>query len=224
MSSNIGVVIVCAGAGKRLGVDKAAIKLKGKPLFYHTYKLFRDISAIAQIVIVLRKKNFSLARKLIKDKKVSLVEGGRRRQDSVFSGLSRLDKNIGYVLIHDGARPFTPRAVITEMLKNVKKYPAVICAVKSRDTLKKVCGNFVKNTLDRNDIVMVQTPQAFKKSLILDAYKKFNHRNTFDDAQLFEFMKKKVKVVDGSYLNMKITYPHDMILAKAIFKLNAIDK
>ncbi|MCK9614725.1 MAG: 2-C-methyl-D-erythritol 4-phosphate cytidylyltransferase [Candidatus Omnitrophica bacterium] len=218
MPSNVGAVIVCAGKGKRLGADKAAIKLEGKPLFYHTYKLFKDIKAIKQIVIVLRKKNFTLAQKLIKDKRVSLAEGGVRRQDSVFAGLSRLDKNIGYVLIHDGARPFTPRAVIVEMLKNVKKYPAVICAVKSRDTLKGIRGNFVKNTLNRNDIAMVQTPQAFKKSLLLDAYQKFNHRNTFDDAELFEFMKKKVRIVNGSHRNIKITYPQDMVLAKALLK------
>jgi len=218
MAFNVGAVIVCAGQGRRLGRDKAAIRLEGKPLFYHAYKLFKDIKEIKQIVIVLRRKNFSFARTLIKDKRVSLVEGGVRRQDSVFSGLSRLDKNIGYVLIHDGARPFTPKAVIAEMLKNVKRYPAVICAVKSRDTLKKVRGNFVKNTLNRNDLVMVQTPQVFKKNLIMDAYRKFNHKDTFDDAQLFEFMKKKVKIVNGSYFNIKITYPYDMILANAIIK------
>jgi 2-C-methyl-D-erythritol 4-phosphate cytidylyltransferase len=222
MAFNVGVVIVCAGKGKRLGVDKAAIRLKNKPLFYHTYKLFKDIKEIAQIVIVLRKNNFSLARKLIKDKRVNLVEGGARRQDSVFAGLSRLDKNIGYVLIHDGARPFTPKTVILEIIKNVKKYPAVICAVKSRDTLKSVRASFARNTFDRNGIAMVQTPQAFKKDLILKAYKKFNHKNTFDDAQLFEFMKKKVKVVDGSYLNIKITYPHDMIFADAIFRQRSV--
>lgn len=222
MAFNVGVVIVCAGKGKRIGVDKAAIRLKNKPLFYHTYKLFKDIKEITQIVIVLRKNNFSLARKLIKDKRVNLVEGGVRRQDSVFAGLSRLDKNISYVLVHDGARPFTPRAVILEIIKNVKKYPAVICAVKSRDTLKSVRESFVKNTLDRNGVVMVQTPQAFKKDLILKAYKEFNHKNTFDDAQLFEFMKKKVKMVDGSYLNIKITYPHDMIFADAILRQRSV--
>jgi len=222
MPLSAGVVIVCAGKGKRLGADKAAIRLEGKPLFYHAYKLFKDIKEIKQIVIVLRRKNFSLARKIIKDKKVFLVEGGARRQDSVFSGLSRLDKNINYVLIHDGARIFTPKEVIAAVLKNVKKYPAVICAVKSRDTLKKTSGSFVKNTLDRNDVVMVQTPQAFKKNLIMNAYRKFNHRDASDDAQLFEFMKKKVRIVNGSYLNIKITYPYDMILAKAIIKRKSI--
>jgi len=216
MAFNVGAVIVCAGKGKRLGADKAAIKLRGKPLFYHTYKLFKDIKEIKQIIIVLREKNFKLAQKLIKDKRVSFVPGGRRRQDSVFAGLSQLGKKIGSVLIHDGARPFTPKSVILNVLNNIKKYPAVICAVKSRDTLKKASGGFVKNTLDRNDIVMVQTPQAFRKDLILKAYKKFNYKNIFDDAQLFELMKKKVKIVEGSYLNVKITYPEDIVFAEAI--------
>jgi 2-C-methyl-D-erythritol 4-phosphate cytidylyltransferase len=216
MSSSVGVVIVCAGKGKRLGVDKAVIRLKNKPLFYHTYNLFKDIKEIGQIVVVLQKDNFRHARRLIRDKKVILVEGGRRRQDSVFSGLLRLDKKIKYVLIHDGARPFTPKKTILEIIKNVKRYPAVICAVQSKDTLKNVCGGLANNTLDRNNVMMVQTPQAFRRDLLLKAYKKFNHKNAFDDAQLFEFMKKKVKVVEGSHLNIKITYPQDMIFAEAI--------
>lgn len=216
MSFNVGAVIVCAGKGKRLGADKAAIKLNGKPLFYHTYKLFKGIKEISQIVIVLREKNFPFAKKLIKDRKVSLVAGGSRRQDSVLAGLLSLDKNVKYVLIHDGARPFTPKTVLLDVLKNVKKYPAVICGVKPRDTIKEVSGSFVKNTLDRESLVMVQTPQAFRKDLILEAYKKFNHKNTFDDAQLFELMGKPVKTVEGSHLNFKITYPQDIMFAKSI--------
>ncbi|MFA5007968.1 MAG: 2-C-methyl-D-erythritol 4-phosphate cytidylyltransferase [Candidatus Omnitrophota bacterium] len=216
MPLNIGAVIVCAGKGKRLGADKAAIELHGEPLFYHTYKLFKGIKEIKQIIVVLRTQNFKLAQRFIRDKRVSLVAGGSRRQDSVFAGLLKLDKSVSHVLIHDGARPFTPKSVIRNVIKDIKKYPAVICAVKPRDTLKTISGGFVKNTLDRKSIVMVQTPQAFRKELILRAYKKFNRKNTFDDAQLFEFMKKKVKIVEGSYLNMKITYPQDVVLAKAI--------
>ncbi len=220
MSSSTGIVIVCAGRGRRLGADKAAIKLQGKPLFYHTYKLFKNLKAIKQIVIVLRRKNFPLAKKFIKDKRVSLVEGGARRQDSVLAGLLQLNKGIKYVLIHDGARPFTPRETILSVIKNVKKYPAVICAVKPKDALKKTNGSFVKGTLDRNSIVMAQTPQAFRKNMVIKAYKKFNYKNSFDDAQLFEFMKTQVKVVAGSYLNMKITYPQDIALAEAILGKN----
>jgi 2-C-methyl-D-erythritol 4-phosphate cytidylyltransferase len=219
MPFNVGVVIVCAGKGRRLGLDKAALKLRGKPIFYHTYKLFKDIESVKQIILVLRKKNFPLAQRFIKDKKVSLTRGGRRRQDSVFYGLRKLDKNINYVMIHDGARPFTPKSVISEMLRNIRKYPAVICAAKPRDTLKVICNDFVKNTLDRSPIAMVQTPQAFKKRLILAAYKKFCSKTAFDDAQLLEFMGKKVKVINGSYLNIKITYPQDLIFAKAILQI-----
>ncbi len=220
MFSSTGVVIVCAGRGRRLGADKAAIKLQGKPLFCHTYELFRNLKAIEQIVIVLRKKNFCLAQKFINDKRVSLVEGGLRRQDSVLAGLRRLNKNIKYVLIHDGARPFTPKETILAVIKNVKRYPAVICAVRPKDTLKKASGNFVKSTLDRGSIVMVQTPQAFRKDMIIKAYEKFNHKNSFDDAQLFEFMKRQVRVIEGSYLNMKITYPQDIVIANAILGKN----
>ncbi|MFH1504560.1 MAG: 2-C-methyl-D-erythritol 4-phosphate cytidylyltransferase [Candidatus Omnitrophota bacterium] len=215
---NVGVVIVCAGKGKRLGkVDKAVLRIKGKPLFFHTYYAFKEISEIKQIVLVLRKKHFELAKKLIKDKRVVLVEGGRKREDSVHNGLLSLEKKINYVLIHDGARPFVSRDIIKRVLKQLKKYPAVICALKAKDTLKKADKKkFVERTLNRDNIFLVQTPQGFKKSLILRAYKTKTKTDFFDDAQVLESIGRKVKIVEGDSSNIKITYPKDIILAKAM--------
>lgn len=220
MPFNVGVVIVCAGRGKRLGkkIDKASINLKGKPLFYHTFKIFQNIKEFKQIVIVLRKKHFTAAKRLISDKRVKLVEGGRERKDSVYNGLNALGKNINYVLIHDGARPFINQKVILRVLENLKKYPAVICGIKPKDTVKLLKGEYAQKTLDRGKLFLVQTPQGFRKDLILNAYNKLKAKNVFDDAQVLELMGKRAKIVEGDTFNLKITYPKDLTLAKAILR------
>ncbi|MDP2923445.1 MAG: 2-C-methyl-D-erythritol 4-phosphate cytidylyltransferase [Candidatus Omnitrophota bacterium] len=219
-SFKVGVVVVCAGKGKRLGrkVDKAILNLKGKPLFYHTFKTFQNIKEIKEIVLVLRRKHFNLAKRLIKDKRVKLAKGGYERKDSVYNGLSVLNKSIDYVLIHDGARPFVDKKIIRRLLRELKKYPAVICGIRPKDTVKLINGKFIKKTLDREKLFLVQTPQGFKKVLLLKAYSKLKNRKVFDDAQVLELVGEKVKIVEGEASNIKITYPQDILLAKAILQ------
>ncbi len=213
----VGVVIVLAGKGKRLAKgDKAALSLDRKPLFCKALTAFKGIKGVKEIALVLRKSNFSLARKFIKDENVTLVEGGAERADSVFKGLLSLGKDIDYVLIHDGARPFVTKRIILDILKELKKHPAVICGLKCPDTLKLVKQGFVKKTLAREDIYFVQTPQGFKRKIIVEAYGKFKKRRFTDDARMIEAMGKPVKVIKGDALNFKITYPQDILLAKAV--------
>lgn len=217
MAFKVGVVIVCAGEGKRLGkVDKAKVLIDGTPLYLKSIQVFKGIKPIKKIVLVLRKKHLPLAKKKINDPNVILVEGGNQRKDSVSNGISALDKNINYVLIHDGARPFVRKALIKAILDQLHKYPAVICGIRSPDTLKIVRNSYVKSTLDRRNIFLIQTPQGFKKSLLLKAYKKIKNKAFTDDAQLLEFFGKRVKVVSGEISNFKITYPQDVKLARAI--------
>jgi 2-C-methyl-D-erythritol 4-phosphate cytidylyltransferase len=220
MPFNIGVVIVCAGKGKRLSKtkDKAVLEIKGKPLFYHTFKIFKNIKKIKEIIVVMREKNFSLARKLMKDKRVKLVRGGKERKDSVYNGLKALSENINYVLIHDGARPFIKKRIVFEMIEALKKYPAVICGVKPKDTVKSTEGNYAQKTLNRENLFLVQTPQGFRKDLILKGYVRLKAKNVFDDAQVLEFLGRKAEIIEGDIFNIKITYPEDLVLAKAILK------
>jgi 2-C-methyl-D-erythritol 4-phosphate cytidylyltransferase len=225
MVFNVGVLIVCAGRGRRLGgIDKAVLKLKQKPLFYHSFRVFREIKEIKQIVIVLRRNNFNLAKKIIRDKKVLFAEGGRERKDSVFNGLSLLSKEIDYVLIHDGARPFISKRMILNILRKLKKYPAVICAIRAADTLKLTEKGYIRKTLDRQNIFLAQTPQGFRRDLITKGYKKFKNKKLTDDAQFLELMGKKVKIIDGSRNNIKITYPEDILLAKALLKQRIVSR
>ncbi|MCQ9204798.1 MAG: 2-C-methyl-D-erythritol 4-phosphate cytidylyltransferase [Omnitrophica bacterium] len=217
MRFNVGAVIVCAGKGIRLReTDKAILNLGIKPLFWHSVNIFNGIKEIKQIVLVLNRRNFRLANKVINKKRVLLVEGGKRRKDSVFNGLSVLKKDISHVLIHDGARPFVSKLTVLNVIKALKRQEAVICGIKSPDTLKLVGGGFVKKTLDRKNIFFAQTPQGFEKDLILSAYKKFKKINFTDEAQIIELMGRRVKVIESDSRNFKITYPGDILLAKAL--------
>jgi len=224
MASKVGVVIVSAGKGKRLAKgDKATLKLSGKPLFCKSLNTFKSIKGIKEIVLVLRRSNFALAKKHIKGKNTSLVEGGKKRADSVFKGLSALSKDIEYVLIHDAARPFITKKTILDILKELKKHPAVICGLRCPDTLKLVKKGVVRETLNRENVYLIQTPQGFRRKVILQAYKKFRKRRftplkagLTDDAQMLEAIGKPVKVIYGDIFNFKITYSRDFRLAKII--------
>lgn len=233
----VGAVIVSAGKGRRLAKgDKAVLKLAGKPLFCRSLFCFEGIKAVKEIVLVLRKENFSLAARYIKGKKVTLAEGGSKRADSVFNGLSALSKDVEYVLVHDAARPFVSRPLVFKVLKELKRHPAVICGLKCPDTIKLVRRNFVKKTLDREGVYLIQTPQGFKKSVLLQACKKLRKKKETvpleiagkkrkiknlsaaltDDARILESAGKRVKVIPGDLLNFKITYPEDLKLARII--------
>jgi len=212
----LGLILVCAGRGKRLKKDKPVLAINGKPLFYHAYKAFKGVKVITQIVMVMRKEHIKKAAALIQDKRLVYVEGGQYRRDSVLNGLCALSSNITHVLIHDGARPLVTKEVINGVIKGFNRSNAVICALKARDTLKFVDGDIVKDTIPREKIVSVQTPQGFKKDLILKAYNGLGREDFYDDAQLVERMGEKVLVVEGSMRNIKITYPQDIEFAKKV--------
>lgn len=217
MVSKVGVVIVSAGKGKRLAKgDKATLRLSGKPLFCKSLNTFKSIKGIKEIMLVLRKSNFTLAKKHIKGKSISLVEGGAKRADSVFKGLSALSKDIEHVLIHDGARPFVSKELVLNILKELKKHPAVVCGLRCPDTLKLVKKGTISKTLSRKDVYFIQTPQGFKKKAIVSAYERLRKKKLTDDAQMLEIIGKKIKVIPGDLLNFKITYPEDLKLAKII--------
>jgi len=236
MSLKVGVVIVCAGVGERLGnIDKAVLDLEGLPLFFHSVLIFNKIKSIKQIVLVVNKQHFELAEKMISstgdatfgknNKNILLVEGGKKRKISVLNGLESLKKDISHVLIHDGARPLVTGEIINRIIDKLKFYSAVICGIKVNDCLK-LSGDhsIIKKTLKREKAYLIQTPQAFKKELILAAYDKFFNREVYDDSQLVELMGEKIKIVEGGVTNFKITYPEDIFLAKLILSSRNLKK
>ncbi|MCF7870962.1 MAG: 2-C-methyl-D-erythritol 4-phosphate cytidylyltransferase [Candidatus Omnitrophica bacterium] len=218
----VGAVIVGAGFGKRIGEAKANIHLADGPLFSYSLKTFLTVSSVKQVVLVLQKKHFKFAKKFISNEEVVLAEGGKTRKQSVLNGLSKIKSGLSHVLIHDCARPFVKKQTVLKVIKELKRYPAVVPGIKIKDTLKQAEAMLVKKTLKRDNIFSIQTPQGFRKDLIEAAYKKHRRLQITDSAQLFEKTGQAVRIVEGDLFNFKLTYREDICLAKAVEKYGKI--
>jgi 2-C-methyl-D-erythritol 4-phosphate cytidylyltransferase len=220
----LSAIIVAAGLGKRLktAVSKPLVRIGKWPVIIYSLKVLEKHPAIDEIIVVANAKNRQAITRLIKDqsfKKVKqVVLGGARRQDSVYNGLKAVSPKSSWVLIHDSARPFVEAQMITKVARAAKKTGAAIAAVKPKATIKscRPGGNLVKETLDRDNLWEIQTPQVFKKDLILKAYKEYAKDKVTDDASLAERLGADVLIVQGSYRNIKITTVEDLVLAGLI--------
>ena len=221
-SGKVGAVIVAAGSSQRMGgTDKLLALLGGKPLLVRVIDAFQRCDSIGQVVLVLSERNLGTVRRLITkqawQKKTELCLGGERRQDSVLAGLDRLDQ-CDWVVVHDGARPLVTVDLITRGLKEAKETGAAAAAVPVTDTIK-VAGTdrLVRQTPSRDDLWAVQTPQVFRFDIIAEAYRRAKGEVT-DDATLVERSGYKVKLYLGSYDNIKITTPDDLVVAAAFLR------
>ncbi|MBU5678162.1 2-C-methyl-D-erythritol 4-phosphate cytidylyltransferase [Alkaliphilus sp. MSJ-5] len=226
-------IIVAAGKGRRMGreYNKQYILLGNKPIVAHTIEVFEDSSLIDEIILVVGKGEVDLVKQIIIEKYnfkkvISIVEGGERRQDSVYNGLRAIDNNCNIVLIHDGARPFITNNIIEEGIEVANKTGACIAAVPVKDTIKVSNESMdVVNTPNRETLWAVQTPQAFKYQLVMNAYEKLQNSNieATDDAMIIERLGYTVKIIKGSYENIKITTPEDLILGEGILKNRKVE-
>jgi len=219
-----GAVIAAAGESRRMGgIDKVLALLGGKPALSYVLDAFEECESISQIVVVVSKDNLAKCRELIAEKKhskpIEVCVGGKRRQDSVAAGLAELDE-CDRVVIHDGARPLVTKELIERGLEAAKETGAAAAAVPVTDTIK-VAGDdrIVRQTPPRQNLWAVQTPQVFRFDIISKAYQKAAGDVT-DDASLVERLGHKVKLYMGSYDNIKITNPDDLILAGVLLKKN----
>jgi len=216
----VGAVIVAAGWSQRMGgVDKMLALLGGKPVLAWAVDVFQQCKLIDQIVVVVSKQSLGRCRQLVAERGWSKVTevcvGGRRRQDSVAAGLSRLS-HCQWVIIHDGARPLVTEGLIEHGLKAARETGAATAVVPVTDTIK-VAGDdrVVQQTLPRGNLWAVQTPQVFRFDIITEAYRRVKAEVT-DDASLVEQLDYKVKLYMGSYDNIKITTPDDLALAEIL--------
>ena len=218
----VGAVIVAAGGSQRMGgVDKVLALLGGKPVLARTIDVFQNCSSIDQIVIVLSEQNLERGKRLVAEqgwlKVTDVCLGGRRRQDSVVTGLSRLS-NCEWVVIHDGARPLLTVDLIEQGLVEARETGAAIAAVPVTDTIKVARDDRIAHqTPPRQNLWAVQTPQVFGYPVITEAYRQAKGEVT-DDASLVEQLGYKVKLYMGSYDNIKITTPNDLILAEVLWQ------
>ena len=215
-----GAVIVAAGESRRMGgVDKALALLGDKPILVRVIDAFQRCGAIDQIVVVLNEQNLEAGRRLIAEqewsKKIDVCPGGSRRQDSVLAGLGKL-KKCDWVVVHDGARPLVTMDLIERGLEAAKESGAAVAAVPITDTIK-VAGieKYVEYTPSREKPWSVQTPQVFRLDIITEAYHGVKDEVT-DDATLVERLGHKVKLYMGSYDNIKVTTPDDLVLAETL--------
>ena len=223
-----GALIAAAGKGQRMrgGVKKQFIPLKGMPLLFYTLKTFEEFEGIENMYLVLDEADFEYcAREVIQKygiRKVSqLVPGGERRQDSVWNGLKAMEGHCDIVIVHDGARPFVSPEILKRLTAGLKDAQAVVTAIPALDTIKRVEGTgIVVETLQRNTLFHIQTPQGFRYDLIQEAYKRAFKEGIqgTDDAYFVERMGMPVKVIEGSSFNIKITTPEDIALAHYILQ------
>lgn len=220
----IKAIILAGGYSKRMSLKtfKQLVKVGNKPILAYTLDVFQRCKGVDSIILVAHKKIVQQCRNLIKKYGYKKVEqvclGGRTRQESVFNALRKI-KDCDYVIIHDGVRPFVTQRIILEIVKAVRKFGAATCAVKATDTLVEARRDFIGKTLRRDRLWHIQTPQAFKFDLIFKAHRKARAEktiNTTDDAQLFLRLKKKVKLIEGSYRNIKITTKSDLLLVNKL--------
>lgn len=216
-------IVLAAGSGKRMNsqVHKQYLIIQDRPVLYYSLKAFED-SAVDEIVLVVGKGEEEFCRKEIVDKygisKVkAIVEGGKERYHSVFEGLKQTS-DADYVLIHDGARPFVNQDIIRRCMQEVQKYQACVVGMPVKDTIKIADEEgYAKQTPDRKNVWMIQTPQTFSYALIYEAYEEMLKTEDIaitDDAMVLERIKgKKSKLIEGSYRNIKITTPEDLLIA-----------
>jgi 2-C-methyl-D-erythritol 4-phosphate cytidylyltransferase len=226
--SKVTALIPAAGMGRRMGkaVAKQFLPLGDKPMLAHTLLLFQRASEIDEIIPILSKEDMeSCLRDIIEQyhitKVKTLVVGGKERQDSVMNGLAKLGKDASVVLVHDGVRPFATPDMIRESVDCAKKGECVAVGVPLKDTIKQVDDKqIVRHTLERNRLWAIQTPQAFPIKVLKHAYEEAYKHNVCgtDDAMLVERAGGKVRVIMGSYENIKITTPEDLIFAEEILK------
>lgn len=219
------VIIPAAGQGKRMGAgkNKLLIELNGIPVLIHTLFVFENDEKCEGIILAIHPGDEPVFKDLLDRYKISkvkgLVPGGKERQDSIYHALLTVNEE-GIILVHDAARPFIKKEYIHRLAETAKRTGAAIIGVPAKDTMKKVSNGTVLETIDRSSLWMVQTPQAFRISLLLAAYKKAEAEQYIgtDDASLVERLGEPITIVEGDYDNIKLTTPEDLYFADAILR------
>lgn len=222
----ISAIVAAGGQGKRMNssISKQFLKIKGHPILCYTLKIFESLNFIDEIILVIGSNDKKRAEKTVnyyKFKKVKIVEGGKERQNSVYNGLRKLSPQTDIVIIHDGVRPFVTKKMILKSIKSAQNFGAVGVAVPVKDTIKVIgADNLIKDTPKRSNLRAIQTPQVFKYDLIMRAYEKAFEDGFYgtDDTVLVERLGHPVKLIDGSYENIKITTPEDILVAETFVR------
>jgi len=219
------VILPAAGQGKRMGAgkNKLLLEINGIPVIIHTLKVFAEDDRCSEIILAISQQDELPFKELLNKyeihKDIRFVQGGSERQHSIHNVLKTVDSD-GIILVHDAARPFIQKESIHRLIETARRTGAAIIGVPAKDTMKIVMDGAVKDTVERSSLWAVQTPQAFRISLLKTAYERAESENFIgtDDASLVERLPYTVMMVEGNYDNIKLTTPEDLVFAEAILK------
>jgi len=217
-------IIVAAGNSRRMGgADKQLITIDNMPVLSHTLLQFSKSASIDKIIVVTKPENILTVGDMIREfaisKVTNIIPGGDTRQDSVCCGLS-LVENDRLVAIHDGARPFISVKKIDDLVLAAQEYGAAAPGVIPKDTVKVASSNGnIADTVDRNTLRLIQTPQVFYADELKLAYERAKTTSFIgtDDCSVAEHSGISIRIIDGEYTNIKVTTPEDIPIAEAIY-------
>ena len=214
-------IIVAAGSSERMGFDKLFAPLAGKPVIAHTIDAFERTECVAEIILVGREDTLAELRKLVgpQTKVKKIVPGGAQRQDSVRTGLDNADPKNHFIAVHDAARPLITPEKITRVFEACRAHGAAALAEPITDTLKRADVDLVvRESVDRDQLYAMQTPQIFARELLLEAYNAVVAKNmsVTDEVSAVQQLSRKVVLVPNQDFNFKITYPRDFPLAEFV--------
>jgi 2-C-methyl-D-erythritol 4-phosphate cytidylyltransferase/2-C-methyl-D-erythritol 2,4-cyclodiphosphate synthase len=219
----VDAIVVAAGASRRMGIDKLAVEIGGRALLSWTVEAIARAPIVERVVVVVPAERLDEMRTRLSPTATAVVAGGARRQESVAAGLAaleRLDRDTGMpdragriVLVHDGARPLVSVALVEAVVEAARRHGAAIPGLPVSDTIKRIDGSLVTGTIDRAELVAVQTPQAVRRDMLLDAFSRYppaGPETWTDEAALLEACEIAVHVVPGEPENLKVTVPADL--------------
>ncbi|GKV66355.1 MULTISPECIES: 2-C-methyl-D-erythritol 4-phosphate cytidylyltransferase [unclassified Sporosarcina] len=220
---NYTVMIPAAGSGKRMGAgqNKLFLEIGGKSILYHTVSVFQEDPHCEEIIIAVKPDEQAAIQEILECngsvKAITFAEGGGERQDSVAACIAAYKGN-GIVLVHDAARPFLDSSVIRELVSTANETGAAIAAVRAKDTIKLAENGTVQQTLNRENLWLVQTPQAFQYDVLKNASDSAIHDGFLgtDESMLVERSGHGVSVVEGSYDNVKMTTQEDLAIGEIL--------
>ncbi|WAA09455.1 2-C-methyl-D-erythritol 4-phosphate cytidylyltransferase [Fervidibacillus albus] len=218
------VIIPAAGMGKRMGYgkNKLFIPIRHTPIIVHTLAIFEKDEWCKEIILVINEKEREEIESLIQSYEITkvskIINGGSERQQSVYAGLKTVNGDEEIVLIHDGARPMVNIAHIRKLVQEASLKGAAVLGVPVKDTIKKVKDGIVMETIDRATLWSIQTPQAFRASVIKTAHESAEKDRFLgtDDASLVERIGQNVIIIEGDYENIKITTKEDLFFAESL--------
>lgn len=223
----ISAIVLSAGRGFRMGgnTPKQYLEVGNLPVIVRTLNLFDISNLIEEVILVVDIPSLGFAREMVKEyplkKLKAIVPGGQERSHSVYQGLEVVNKESSLVVVHDGVRPFFTLALLERVIEKAKSKGAAIPGMPVKDTIK-ICNEegLVISTPEREKLWSIQTPQAFRKDWLMEAYHQAMGEGLIatDDAGLLERIGRPVHVVKGDYENIKLTTPEDLLLAEGILK------